>query len=91
MLDGRHWTTIIHPSQPWIDVSAEKTNWQIIGSYIQLGIEHILFGVDHLLFVLALLILVKGWRRLLGTITAFTVAHSITLAAATFRIRPCPA
>jgi hypothetical protein len=48
-----------------------------------LGIEHILFGVDHLLFVLGLLILVKGWRRLVGTITAFTVAHSITLAAAT--------
>ena len=48
-----------------------------------LGVEHILFGVDHLLFVLALLILVKGWRKLVGTITAFTVAHSITLAAAT--------
>ncbi|MFZ3374234.1 MAG: HupE/UreJ family protein [Chthoniobacterales bacterium] len=83
MLDGRNWTTITHPSQPWVDISAAKTSWQIIGSYIRLGIEHILFGVDHLLFVLALLILVKGWRRLLGTITAFTVAHSITLAAAT--------
>ena len=52
-------------------------------TYLVLGVEHILFGVDHLLFVLALLILVKGWRKLVGTITAFTVAHSITLAAAT--------
>ena len=69
-----------------------KHGWKITGSrgllavassYALLGIEHILFGVDHLLFVLGLLILVKGWRRLIGTITAFTVAHSITLAAAT--------
>jgi hydrogenase/urease accessory protein HupE len=49
-----------------------------------LGVEHILLGFDHLLFVLALLFLVDGWRRLVGTITAFTVAHSLTLAAATF-------
>ena len=55
----------------------------VAGGYALLGIEHILFGIDHLLFVLGLLILVKGWRRLIGTITAFTVAHSITLAAAT--------
>ena len=46
-------------------------------------ISHILLGIDHLLFVLALVLLVKGWKRLVGTITAFTVAHSITLAAAT--------
>jgi hydrogenase/urease accessory protein HupE len=48
-----------------------------------LGIEHILEGVDHLLFVLALLILVKGTRRLIATVTAFTLAHSLTLAGAT--------
>ena len=48
-----------------------------------LGIEHIWGGVDHLLFVLALLLIVKGLRRVILTITAFTVAHSITLAAAT--------
>jgi hydrogenase/urease accessory protein HupE len=56
-----------------------------------LGVEHILFGVDHLLFVLALLILVKGWRKLVGTITAFTVAHSVTLAAATLGFVHVPA
>ncbi len=48
-----------------------------------MGVEHILLGIDHLLFVLALLMVVKGARRLIATITAFTVAHSVTLAAAT--------
>ncbi len=55
----------------------------VAATYLGLGIEHILLGVDHLLFVLALLLLVRSWRRLIATITAFTVAHSITLAAAT--------
>ena len=48
-----------------------------------LGVEHILGGVDHLLFVLALLLIVSGGKRIFLTITAFTVAHSITLVAAT--------
>ena len=52
--------------------------------YLALGVEHIGLGIDHLLFVLALLFLVGNWTRLIGTVTAFTVAHSITLAAATF-------
>ena len=47
------------------------------------GITHILLGFDHLLFVLALVLLVQGTRRLIATITAFTVAHSLTLAGAT--------
>jgi hydrogenase/urease accessory protein HupE len=56
---------------------------QVAATYLILGVEHILLGIDHLLFVLALLILVKGTRRLLATVTAFTVAHSLTLAGAT--------
>jgi hypothetical protein len=56
----------------------------VIRTYFKLGVEHILLGFDHLLFVLALLFLVEGWRRLLATVTAFTIAHSLTLAAATF-------
>ena len=51
--------------------------------YLGLGIEHILLGYDHLLFVLALVILVRTWPRVAITVTAFTVAHRITLAAAT--------
>jgi hydrogenase/urease accessory protein HupE len=83
LLDGRSWTSIAHPSQPWMEIAAAPSGWQVAGSYLVLGVEHILGGVDHLLFVLALVLLVRGWKRLVGTITAFTVAHSITLAAAT--------
>ena len=55
-----------------------NTVWQ---TYLGLGFTHILFGFDHLLFVVALVLLIGGWRRLIATVTAFTVAHSITLAA----------
>lgn len=58
--------------------------------YLVLGGEHILFGVDHLLFVLGLLLLMQGFWKLLKTITAFTVSHSITLAFAVLGIFPVP-
>jgi hydrogenase/urease accessory protein HupE len=64
-------------------VSASPGAFEVVQTYTMLGIEHILTGFDHLLFVLALVILVKGVRRLIATVTAFTVAHSITLVAAT--------
>jgi hydrogenase/urease accessory protein HupE len=83
MLDGRSWTSIVRPSQPWLEIAASPTGWKVAGSYLVLGVEHILGGVDHLLFILALVLLVQGWKRLVVTVTAFTVAHSITLAAAT--------
>jgi hydrogenase/urease accessory protein HupE len=82
-LDGRTWTTIAHPSQPWFELTGAPSKIQVAGSYLRLGIEHILGGVDHLLFILALMILVKNTRRLIATVTAFTIAHSITLAGAT--------
>jgi hypothetical protein len=56
---------------------------QVIASYVPLGFEHIMLGVDHLLFVLGLMLLVKGIGPLVKTITAFTIAHSLTLAVAT--------
>lgn len=83
MVDGTKGAAIVHPSQPWLEMAATPSRWAVAGTYLVLGIEHIWGGVDHLLFVLALLLLVKGWRRVVATITAFTVAHSITLAAAT--------
>ncbi|MCC6473988.1 MAG: HupE/UreJ family protein [Burkholderiales bacterium] len=83
LLDGRSWSTLVRPSQPWLEIAASPSGWEVAGAYLRLGVEHILGGVDHLLFVLALLLLVQGWKLLVGTITAFTVAHSITLAAAT--------
>lgn len=82
-LDGGTITVRATPDAPTVTIPADPSASQVIRTYTVLGIEHILFGIDHLLFVLALVLLVKGWRRLLGTITAFTVAHSITLAAAT--------
>jgi hydrogenase/urease accessory protein HupE len=56
---------------------------QVARVYSMLGVEHILTGVDHLLFVLALIIITQGGWKLAKTVTAFTVSHSITLAAAT--------
>lgn len=83
LLDGRKWTTFAHPSRPWIEIAAAQ-NWPAVaGSYIVQGIRHILFGADHMLFVLGLLLIVKDRWMLLKTVTAFTVAHSITLALAT--------
>jgi hydrogenase/urease accessory protein HupE len=64
-------------------VPSQPSRLEVVHTYFLLGVEHILSGFDHLLFVLALLILVRAWRRLVWTVTAFTVAHSITLAAAT--------
>ena len=90
MLDGRKWTTIVHPSQPWVEITAAQTRMQVMGTYIVQGIRHILFGADHMLFVLGLLLIVKDRWMLLKTVTAFTVAHSITLAIATLGYAEVP-
>jgi hydrogenase/urease accessory protein HupE len=82
-LDGTTQVTRLTPSSPSFVVAAAPSALNVTRTYLVLGVEHILFGIDHLLFVLGLLILVEGWRKLVGTITAFTIAHSITLAAAT--------
>jgi hydrogenase/urease accessory protein HupE len=82
-LDG---ATVVHrltADRSSFVVEAAPGTLEVARTYLVLGVQHILLGVDHLLFVLAVLILVKGGRRLVGTITAFTVAHSISLAAAT--------
>ena len=90
LLDGRDLTQIVRPSQPWIEVAAQPSWTTVAGGYIVHGIQHILFGVDHLLFVLGLLLIVKGRWMLLKTITAFTIAHSITLAIATLGYAQAP-
>ena len=81
--DGTNITRIIRPSDPTLFIIKSQQSALPVLDYLRLGIEHILFGIDHLLFVLALILIVKGKRRLIKTITAFTIAHSITLAAAT--------
>jgi hydrogenase/urease accessory protein HupE len=90
MLDGRKWTTIAHPSQPWVEISASQTWLGVADTYIVQGIRHILFGADHLLFVLGLLLIVTNRWMLLKTVTAFSVAHSITLAIATLGYAEVP-
>ena len=89
-LDGTTQVARLSPTNPSLIIKASPSAWQVAWTYLALGVEHILLGIDHLLFVLALLILVKGWKRVVGTITAFTVAHSITLAAATLGVVHVP-
>lgn len=82
--DGRQVTEIVRPSRPFVDVAASR-GWIEVGRvYLIEGVRHILEGFDHLLFIFGLMLLVKDGWMLVKTITAFTVAHSITLAAATY-------
>jgi hydrogenase/urease accessory protein HupE len=74
-------------------VPAAPSAAAVAGTYLRLGVEHILTGLDHLAFVLALVLLTPAWRRLWKTITAFTAAHSLTLALAAtgvVRLPPLP-
>lgn len=90
MHDGIVSTTLVRPSRPWIEIAAAPGMLALAGAYVLHGIEHILFGFDHLLFVLALILIVRDRRVLLWTITAFTVAHSITLSLATLGVVHIP-
>ncbi len=90
MQDGRKWTTIVRPSQPWVEIAASQSRMALAATYVAHGIRHILFGIDHLLFVLGLLLIVKDRWMLVKTVTAFTLAHSITLAIATLGYAEAP-
>jgi hydrogenase/urease accessory protein HupE len=81
--DGTSWMKRLTPSEPTADIPVRPSGWFVAGEYLKLGVEHILLGIDHLLFVLALLLVTRGALRLVKTVTAFTVAHSITLGLAT--------
>jgi hydrogenase/urease accessory protein HupE len=89
-LSGQVQNIRLTKAKPFFAVEAAPSQLEVAGTYTWLGVEHILAGVDHLLFVLSLLILVQGTSRLLTTITAFTLAHSITLAGATLGIFSVP-
>jgi len=84
--DGAVATTLVRRSRPWLEVAPDRGPGAIAGAYLAHGVEHILGGFDHLLFVLGLIWIVRGVGRLVKTITAFTVAHSITLALATLGV-----
>jgi hydrogenase/urease accessory protein HupE len=88
--DGREWIERLTPGAPRATIPAGQSGWSVAAAYLQLGVEHILLGVDHLLFVLALILIAPNTRQLVMAITAFTVAHSVTLAAATLGLVNVP-
>ena len=90
-LDGSSQVARMTPGDPEFTVEAQPSSWQVVNTYTVLGFEHILLGFDHLLFVLGLVLIVGlRWLVLIKTITAFTVAHSITLALATLGVVNIP-
>lgn len=90
-LDGIETSQVVKPTKPFAELRGKRPWYVSSGEFLTLGFHHILMGIDHLLFVLGLLIIVSGRRMLLKTITAFTVAHSITLAIATLGYAAVPA
>jgi len=89
--DGASHSAILRPASPQFTIPLEASKLKVAGDYWRMGTVHILEGVDHLLFVLALLLIVTGFKQLLTAVTAFTVAHSITLALATMGVVHVPA
>jgi hypothetical protein len=89
--DGQTQTFVFTPENRTLTLEGGRTPfWSQVGSFIILGFEHILTGYDHLLFLLALLALGGGIGYLLKVVSAFTLAHSITLTLATLNIISLP-
>lgn len=84
LLDGSVQRFVVRPDNPVVDLG--ESDAPLVPAYLELGIEHLLAGLDHVLFVIALMVLITDKWRLVATITAFTVAHSITLALSTFEL-----
>ncbi|NEV64326.1 HupE/UreJ family protein [Thiorhodococcus minor] len=90
-LDGSEMSQVVRPTEPQVVLRGERP-WTVSArEYLALGFHHILLGIDHLLFVLGLLVIVRGPRMLIETITAFTLAHSLTLGLATLGHASLPA
>jgi len=89
-LSGATQTERLSPTKTKFVVQTASGAWEVAATYLRLGIEHILFGFDHLLFVLVLVILIGDWRRVALTVTAFTLAHSLTLSLAAFDVIRLP-
>lgn len=89
-LDGRSVRHVLDADEPTFTVPAGEATFAVLKSYGRLGIEHIAGGLDHLLFVLGLVLLVRCRKRLLTTVTAFTLGHSVTLALASLGVVRLP-
>ena len=83
-LDGSVQRFVVRPDNPVVNLG--EADSPLLPAYLELGIEHLLAGLDHVLFVIALMVLITDRWRLVATITAFTIAHSITLALSTFEL-----
>jgi hydrogenase/urease accessory protein HupE len=73
-----------------VPVLEQGASGNVVVTYFGLGVEHILFGFDHFLFVLCLVLLLTGWKRIAWTITAFTIAHSMSLIGTTMGLFALP-
>lgn len=89
-LDGSVEIARLTPDAPVFVVKGKQSGLEVAATYFRLGLDHILSGYDHLLFVFALILLIRDRWMLLKTITAFTLAHSITLAGATLGLFSLP-
>lgn len=78
------------PASPSAVIMQKADRWQVARTYFVTGVEHILMGYDHLLFVLCLVLLLNGAWRVAATVTAFTIAHSLTLVATTLELISVP-
>jgi hydrogenase/urease accessory protein HupE len=90
LADGRVVQRLVSAGAPAIVVPPRPRPWDTFRDYAVLGVEHILAGPDHLLFVFGLVLLAATPRRLLGTITAFTLGHSVTLSLAVLGVARVP-
>jgi hydrogenase/urease accessory protein HupE len=88
--DGRVESHLLRPTTPSLSFGGHAGLAERALGYVQLGFQHILLGADHLLFVLGLMLIVANRWMLVKTLTAFTVAHSITLALATLGYASAP-
>jgi hypothetical protein len=82
LINGESFTQVLKPDQPSYTIPTSSSSKEVMKTYFVLGVEHIWFGIDHLLFVLALVMITTGTWKMVKTITAFTIAHSITLSLA---------
>jgi hydrogenase/urease accessory protein HupE len=88
--DGRSVQALLGPDQPSVVMPERAQPLDVFGQYLWLGISHLLTGADHVLFVLGLLWLVRGLGRVLLTLTAFTLGHSVTLCLAALELVRVP-
>ena len=90
LADGRLIQAVLRGDMPVLTVPEGAGPVAVLRAYLTLGVEHIVTGLDHLLFVLGLVLLVQGRQRLLWTVTAFTVGHSVTLSLAVLGVVHVP-